>query len=96
MLQGGFHGSFSDGHLSTPDFRKVLFLFLMNDFLIVMVTENGDSIMLKFKFDFRTRFKIASLVSFASIVVEVNLSDVHVWSGLFNLINGSAIINPFP
>ena len=37
---------------SRPDLRKEPSLFLMNDFLSVTVTENGDSVMLQFKLDF--------------------------------------------
>ena len=38
--------------VSSPDFLEDPSLFLINVFLIVTVTVNGDSTMLKFKFDF--------------------------------------------
>ena len=48
--------------LSRPDLLTVPFLFLINYFLIVMVRVNGDSSILKFKFDFLTKFRTVSLV----------------------------------
>ena len=56
--------------LSNPELLKVPSLFLMNDFLMVMVTEKGDSIMLKFKLDFLTKFKRVSLVWLASFFIS--------------------------
>ena len=54
--------------LLRPDLRRLPFLFLMKDFLMVIVRENGDSSILKFKFDFLIKFSTASLVWFASIL----------------------------
>ena len=37
---------------TSPDPREDPFLFLIKDFLMVTVTEKGDSTMFQFKFDF--------------------------------------------
>ena len=50
--------------LSRPDRQRLLFLFFMKDFLKVIVRVNGDSSILKFKFDFLIKFITASLVDF--------------------------------
>ena len=53
---------------SNPDLLSAPFFSLMKDFLIVIVRLNGDSEMLKFKFDFLMKPKRSSLVWFASIL----------------------------
>ena len=57
--------------LSRPEILTVPFLFLMKDFFMVTVRENGDSTMLKFRFDFLMLPSKISQVWFASIVTHV-------------------------